>query len=84
LFEANASGTPVVATDVGGVRDALGGGARGLLIPPRDAGAAAAAVDRLRTDPALRARLVRAGLEYAAQETTEAQLARIAPLLGLR
>jgi glycosyltransferase involved in cell wall biosynthesis len=78
LWEAHAAGTPIVATDVGGVRDALGGGASGLLVPPRAAPAAVAAVERLRLDPALRHRLVRAGLSAARDETMDAQLDRIA------
>jgi len=77
LWEAQAAGLPVVATDVGGVRGALGGGS-GLLVPPGDAGAAARALARIRDDPALRTALVEQGLDNAAAETTEAQLARIA------
>lgn len=78
LFEAQAAGVPVVATDVGGVAAALGGGATGLLIPPRDANAAVEALERLRTDQTLREGLVEAGLENARRETTQAQLDRIA------
>lgn len=77
LVEAQAAGTPVVATDVGGVAAAVAGG-RGLLIPPGDASAAAAALERLRDEPGLRERLVRAGLEHAAGATMDAQLDRIA------
>lgn len=78
LFEAQAAGLPIVATDVGGVRKALGDGALGLLVPPADASAAAAAVERLRLDRDLRLRLVRAGLEHALRESTEVHAARIA------
>ena len=46
LYEAFAAGLPVVATDVGGVAEAVGDAA--LLIPPGDANAAADAVFRLR------------------------------------
>jgi glycosyltransferase involved in cell wall biosynthesis len=84
LWEAHAAGTPVVATDVGGVRDALAGGASGLLVPPRDAGAAVAAVERLRLEPELRAGLVRAGLSAARGETMDAQLDRIARFFAAR
>ncbi len=76
LFEAQAGGVPIVATDVGGVSAALRGGETGLLVPPRDAGAAAAALERLRDDE-LRERLIRAGLENAKRETLEAQLSRV-------
>jgi glycosyltransferase involved in cell wall biosynthesis len=77
LLEAQAAGAPIVATDVGGVAEALGGGAQGLLVPPADAAAAVAAVERVAGDAALRARLIEAGLRHAAQETLEAQLDRL-------
>jgi glycosyltransferase involved in cell wall biosynthesis len=77
VFEAHASGLPIVATDVGGVRAALRDGASGLLVPRRDAGAVADALEQLAAEPELRWRLVEAGLEQAEGETLEAQLARI-------
>ena len=79
LFEALASGLPIVATDVGGVAAALDGAA--LLVPPRDADAAAEAVGRLAREPELRRRLIEHGLERAASETMEAQLDRLASFL---
>jgi len=48
LFEAHAAGLPIVATDVGGVSDALSAGRTGLLVAARDAPAAAHALERLR------------------------------------
>ena len=61
VTEALARGLPVVATQVGGVPEALGQGADGtrpgLLVPPDDAGALGAA---------LRARLRRAASERRA------------------
>jgi glycosyltransferase involved in cell wall biosynthesis len=77
LVEAQASGLPVVATDVGGVGAALGHGARGLLVAPADAAAAAAALERLAADAGLRERLVSAGLEHAGGQTLERQLDRV-------
>jgi glycosyltransferase involved in cell wall biosynthesis len=44
LIEALASARPVVATRVGGTADLLGGGAFGLLVPPEDPQALAAAI----------------------------------------
>jgi glycosyltransferase involved in cell wall biosynthesis len=74
LIEALASGTATVATDVGGVRDALGDGALGLLVPPDDAAALVSAVERLVDDEALRTGFERRGLEAASALTLEAQL----------
>jgi glycosyltransferase involved in cell wall biosynthesis len=49
LIEAMAAARPVVATDVGGNREAVVDGHTGLLVPPRDPGAlAAATLDILR------------------------------------
>jgi glycosyltransferase involved in cell wall biosynthesis len=46
LIEALAAARPVVATAVGGTPDLLGAGAHGILVPPGDAGALAAAIER--------------------------------------
>ena len=57
LFEAMASSTPIVATDVGGVREICDDGRAGLLVPSGDPGALAAALDSALSDAPLRARL---------------------------
>jgi glycosyltransferase involved in cell wall biosynthesis len=57
LVEALAVGSPVVATAVGGVPEIVEDGVNGLLVPPRDATAFAAAVRRLVDDAVLRERL---------------------------
>lgn len=63
ILEAMAAGLPVVATDVGGVAESVIEGETGLLVPPGDPRALAAALDRLLTDRALRLRLGAAGRE---------------------
>jgi glycosyltransferase involved in cell wall biosynthesis len=80
LLEAFASGTPVVATAVGGVSEVAGDAA--LLIPPGDADAAARALERLAADPELRRRLVVAGIERLRGQTLEAQSVRVAGFLA--
>jgi glycosyltransferase involved in cell wall biosynthesis len=51
LIEAMAAGRPVVSTAVGGVPDVVSHGQTGLLAPPGDAVALAAAIDELLDDP---------------------------------
>jgi glycosyltransferase involved in cell wall biosynthesis len=67
LIEGMAAGIPMVATAVGGNPDAVTDGRTGLLVPPRDPAALAAALKRLGGDPALRRRLG----EAAAAEVAE-------------
>jgi glycosyltransferase involved in cell wall biosynthesis len=67
VIEALARGLPVVAADVGGVTEALGHGADrvrpGLLVPPDDSAALAAALRAWLADADLRGRLRRAAGE---------------------
>jgi glycosyltransferase involved in cell wall biosynthesis len=66
--EAMAYGRAVVATGVGGLRDAIEDGVDGLLVPPRDVRALRAAIERLLGDAELRERLGRAAREKAQRE----------------
>src|SRR5437016_13747921 len=61
-------GTPVIASRVGGIPDIVEYGVSGLLVPPGDADALAAAVGRLRDDPALARRLGGAGRRRLQEE----------------
>ena len=79
-LEAMAHGRPVVAADVGGLRDLVVDGETGYLVPPRDVPALRDALERLLADRALRRRLGEAGRRRAAerfswQRATEATLA---------
>jgi glycosyltransferase involved in cell wall biosynthesis len=51
VLEAMAAGAPLVATAIGGTDEALADGVTGLLVPPRDVAALAAAVTRVLADP---------------------------------
>jgi glycosyltransferase involved in cell wall biosynthesis len=62
--EAMAAGAPVVASDVGGLHDLVAG--TGLLVPPADPEALAAAVEHVLTDPCLRDELAGKGRKVAA------------------
>jgi glycosyltransferase involved in cell wall biosynthesis len=61
LVEAMACGAPVVTTNISGIPELVSDGVDGLLVPPADPAALAAAVMRLHRDGALAARLGAAG-----------------------
>jgi glycosyltransferase involved in cell wall biosynthesis len=61
LLEASACARPVVTTRIPGAGDFVVDGETGLLVPPGDPPALAAALDRLLRDPGLRGRMGAAG-----------------------
>lgn len=65
VLDAMAAGLPVVATAVGGVPEIVRDEVTGILVPPRDPAALAAAMERLAGDPALRAAMGARGREAA-------------------
>jgi len=67
ILEAMRAGLPVIACDVGGVPEIITDGVNGLLIPPSDPVAMAAAVTRLAESPELRGRLSAAARDRAAE-----------------
>jgi glycosyltransferase involved in cell wall biosynthesis len=86
LAEALARGIPVVSTTAGAIPDTVPAGA-GLLAPPGDAPAVAAALRNVMSEPELRARL-RAGAQAARRclsgwdDATRAFAAAVADLAG--
>jgi glycosyltransferase involved in cell wall biosynthesis len=70
-LEAMACGAVVVVADCGGVREYARDGHNCLVVPPGDARAIIAAVERLALDAPLRARLAHAGRETAVQFPVE-------------
>jgi glycosyltransferase involved in cell wall biosynthesis len=79
VTEALARGLPVIASDVGGVREALGGG--GILVPPEDPAALASTLRDWLTDDDLRERLRAAARDRRAAlprwETTTSVVAEV-------
>lgn len=74
LFEYMASGRAIVASDLPTNAEVLADGESALLTPPSDVAALAAAIRRLRDDPALRQRLAaNAYAEVMAQYTWDAR-----------
>jgi glycosyltransferase involved in cell wall biosynthesis len=82
-LEAMAHARPVVATNVGGLRDLVVDGETGLVVPPRDPRALREALRRLLEDSDLRGRLgrkgrVRAQERFSWPSVTDAMLAAYA------
>jgi len=87
ILEAMRAGLPVVATDVGGVNEAVTHRATGLLVPPRDPAALAVAIAELRDAPGLRREFgerARGVFErrFRLEHTVEKMLALYATVLG--
>jgi glycosyltransferase involved in cell wall biosynthesis len=76
ILEAMRAGLPIVASDVGGVREAVIEGQTGFLISRQDTAAFAGALERLLTDPSLRARMARNGRQRFEQYFTVDQMLR--------
>jgi glycosyltransferase involved in cell wall biosynthesis len=79
LLEAFAAGLPVVATDVGGIAEAAAGAV--VVTPSGDAATSARQLQSVATDGELRARLIRAGLDFVSHRTLDHEATRIADWL---
>ena len=77
LIEAGASGLPVVAAAAGGGSELVRHGENGLLVPPDDVLALAAALRKLVTDDELRAKLAEGGRRAALGRSWPASLAEL-------
>lgn len=89
LLEACAAGRAIVTTDIPGCRDVVRHGENGLLVPPRDATALAAAIGQLLEDPQLRTRFglaarARAEREFGVERVVQAHLELYEELLAQR
>jgi glycosyltransferase involved in cell wall biosynthesis len=81
VVESLAVGTPVIATEVGGVPEVITDGENGLLVAPGDSNALAAAIHRFYGEPGLRERLAAAASPSVAGYGREEILARIEAVL---
>ena len=77
IIEAMAASLPVIATTVGGNAEAIQEGVTGLLVPPDDSGALAAAMTQLISHPDQARKMGAAGKERVMEEfTTEVMMGR--------
>jgi len=77
VVEAMACGTPVVCTDIGGVRDFAFQDRTAMLVPPRDPDALARAVARMVEDDDLRRELRAAALDHVRSFDWDASAERL-------
>ncbi|MCX7806397.1 MAG: glycosyltransferase [Planctomycetota bacterium] len=85
VLEAQACGLPVIATDAGGLPDAVAHGETGLVVPQRDPSALAAAIRRLMGDGLLAARLAAAARARIGESfDIRNNIAPLAAMLGLQ
>jgi glycosyltransferase involved in cell wall biosynthesis len=83
ILEAMAAGKPVIASDVGGVSEAVLGGKTGVLVPPRDPKALAGAMKRAVLDIMSFAAMGDRGRRFARAEfSRQTMLDRIERLYG--
>jgi glycosyltransferase involved in cell wall biosynthesis len=75
LLEAAACGRPIVAADMPGCREVVRPGVTGLVVPPHDPGALAAALAALARDPERRRAMGRAGRALVESEFGETRVA---------
>ncbi len=75
IVEAMLAGRPVIATDVGSVREAVDESS-GIVVPPEDVAALRSAIEQLAADPDRRRRLGAAGRQRALERFTASTMAR--------
>ena len=80
LLEGMAAQTPVVASDLPGYRNVARSGADGILVPPDDAAALAAALAKVLENPTCAERLVASGRERAEEFSMDNLAARYVEL----
>jgi glycosyltransferase involved in cell wall biosynthesis len=77
ISEAMACGLPVLASDIGGIRELVTDGVTGFLVPPGDSDALAQRVGRLLAEPALRDRMGQAAREWICACSVDRQVDQI-------
>jgi glycosyltransferase involved in cell wall biosynthesis len=82
-LEAAATGTPLVASRIGGLPEIVADGETGLLVPPGDAGALTGALQRLLGDADLRRALGAAAVIRAESFELDTVVTRLEAIYGI-
>ena len=82
LVEAMAMGKPIIASDIGGIRDIVRSEENGFLVPAGDVAAWVEAIARLCRDPERRRRMGDAGRQMASRYSSEEMIKMIDELYG--
>lgn len=82
LVEAMALGKPIIASDIGGIRDMVHSGENGFLVPVGDVHAWAEAIARLCRDPERRRSMGDVGRQMAPRYSSEEMIKMIDQLYG--
>lgn len=64
ILEAMGAGVPVIASDVGGIRDVIKNGVNGLLVPPEEIDTLKDAIITLIENEELRGKIIKEGLDF--------------------
>lgn len=83
MLEGMACGLPVIASNTGGIPEAISQGAEGILVSPDNPTEFAEAIERMDADPGLRARMGRAARERILRDyEVEKQAQRLAGVIS--
>jgi glycosyltransferase involved in cell wall biosynthesis len=82
LVEAMAMGIPIIASDIGGIKDMIRPGENGLLVPAGDVHAWTEAISRLCLNPESRRGMGEAGRQRASRYSSEKMIKMIDQLYG--
>jgi glycosyltransferase involved in cell wall biosynthesis len=77
ILEAMASGTPIVASKVGGIPEVISDGVNGLLFEPEKSEQLKACLEKILYDPSLRQRLAVSALNEIAKHSLQKQVKKI-------